>query len=169
MSEQTELSEQEGIGESVARAWKELPDVQEKARKMGMDVDKVTLGYAVDNIIGDDINRFGTIIMTGKFDEESSLAARNSILARLKWESGIVQLPQEIRKRTESVKSALEAGDWKTKEGYMNAYNIWKTDVRDFVLEMEKRDKTVIEARKLFMEFETRVRSKNLKRRIDYF
>lgn len=166
MSEQFSKEELQRHQESVERPWVELPQVQEKARKFGLDVDKVTLGYAIDHMLGDDFNAFGFIVIAGKFDEESSFAARDFIVARLNWESGISQLPKEIRERAAAIKSVLEKSDWSTHEGFMNAYNIWKTDVKEYVLETAEKDPAIIKARKLFREMEERVMSKTLKRRI---
>lgn len=77
---------------TTERPWTELPSIQEKSRSLGLDVDEITRGYALDYILGDDPNAFGPL-SSGyhAFSPALSLMERGMILARMEWESGLSQ------------------------------------------------------------------------------
>lgn len=157
MSEQSDLSEQGGVSESVARAWKELPEVQEKAKKFGLDVDKVTLGYVVDHITGDDVNAFGPLLFSYPQSRPDEIqAGKDFILARLDWEVGLAVLPQNISERLKEVRQEMEKSQWTTEEGFRNAYDLWKTRAKEYV----EGYPGIIEARRVYRELEGRVKKR---------
>jgi len=151
MSEQINYDEvQRGIEltkAATARAWLELPRIQETARKLGFDVDKVTLGCVVNEITGDDANAFGpTILMSDKFKPERALVGKQRLFERLDWESGLDVVPEDIRNRLKSVRGTLDKIDWTTFEGFSEAYGIWKKEAMEFVLEQTKNNPKIKEA-----------------------
>ncbi|MCJ7805689.1 hypothetical protein MUP46_03545 [Patescibacteria group bacterium] len=151
MSEQINYDEvQRGIEltkAATARAWLELPRIQETARKLGFDVDKVTLGCVVNEITADDGNAFGpTISMGDNFKPERAIVGKQRLFARLDWESGMDVVPEDIRNRLKSVRDKLGKIDWTTYEGFSEAYGIWNKEVMGFVLEQIKNNPKIKEA-----------------------
>ena len=151
MSEQVNYEEvQRGIEmtkDATARPWQELPKIQETARKLGFDVDKVTLGCVVNEITTDDGNAFGpTILMGDNFKPERAIVGKQRLFARLDWESGMDVVPEDIRNRLKSVRDKLGKIDWTTFEGFSNAYAIWNKEAMEFVLGQIKTNPKIKEA-----------------------
>ena len=149
--------------ETTERARLELPQKLETARKLGYDESKITLGYVLDHITGDDANAFAPLL-TGfhKFSPELSQLSREMILARMGWEEGIEQLSAELRERIKSVREKLEAGDWQTQEGFRKAYQTWKSEIMDYFKDLGESEPQFKEATTLYRTMEGRVLKQKL-------
>lgn len=153
----------EGLRATTERAWLELPQKLEKARKLGYDEGKIRLGYALDHITGDDANAFSSLLSSyHNFNPELSQLSREMILARMGWEEGIEELPAELRDRIKAVKGKLKASDWKSQEGFRKAYQVWKTEIMDYFIGFEQSNPEFKEAKTLYRTMDERIAKDNL-------
>lgn len=153
----------ESLRATTERAWLELPQKLEKARKLGYDEGKIRLGYALDHITGDDANAFSSLLTDfHEFSPELSQLSREMILARMAWEEGIEELPAEARDRIRIVKGKLEASDWKSREGFRKAYQVWKTEIMDYFRQLEESRPEFVEAKTLYRTMDERIAKDNL-------
>ena len=153
----------ETLRATTESAWLELPEKLDKARKMGYDENKISLGYALDHITGDDANAFSSLLSGyHNFNPELSQLSREMILARMGWEAGIEQLPGELRDRIRSAKEKLEASDWNTEEGFKKAYQTWKSEIMDYFIGLEESNPEFAEAKSLYRTMGERIIKQDL-------
>lgn len=99
------------------------------APQLGLDTEKLILGNALSNIIGDDANSFG---LKAAFLPEFTEDSKTSIFIRMDWESELPELPENIRNQIRKIRQQLDASDWHGRENFERVRNIWVKGVCNF-------------------------------------
>lgn len=141
MEDKEQLVTKERVEQSIA--WANRPKEAEKelikkAKKEGLDKDKLLLGHVLWLIDGDDKQVFNSFVEPSP---ENINLSKRQLLIRLEWEGACDYLPEPIRKSINEVREELKRLDWTEDDGLRSAKNIWQGKVLNKVKEERKRDK----------------------------
>jgi hypothetical protein len=128
--------------------------LRKEAKKTGKDVDTILLGYVLSIILEDDANAFNTTVLSKKYSFKDVEYSRTGILGRLSLEIEFEEIPEKLRKQLELARDELQVHDWKGKEGFNKAHNIWKKTVRDWTLNFRDTNPEMMEAYEKFQSFD---------------
>ncbi len=151
-----------GINKNTTKEHQELIEypikkaeiLRKEAKKVGEDADAILLGYVLTIILKDDANAFNTTVLSGKYSFEDVEYSRTGILGRLSLEIEFEEIPEKLRKQLELTRDELQVHDWKGKEGFNKAHNIWKKTVRDWTLNFRDTNPEMMEAYEKFQSFD---------------
>jgi hypothetical protein len=128
--------------------------LRKEAKKAGKDIDTILLGYVLSIILEDDANAFNTTVLSKKYSFKDVEYSRTGILGRLSLEIEFEEIPEKLRKQLELARDELQVHDWKGKEGFNKAHNIWKKTVRDWTLNFRDTNPEMMEAYEKFQAFD---------------
>ncbi len=117
--------------------WGKFPQVQSDwlravAPQYGFDqkdIEKLILGFTLHIITGDDDACVAPITTSRPDLAEKS---RHLLLARLDWETGVSELPDDIRERLKEAQKVVKASDWSKPKSLEKARRVWLS-MRDWV------------------------------------
>ncbi len=97
------------------------------------DITTFLLGYVLDMLVYDDGNAFGLL----NIQEHYQLVAENmqgQLITRLRWETSLGVLPEDIQGRLLAIQETVEKQDWMDLKQIQKAHVSWK-ELKDFVEE----------------------------------
>ncbi len=137
--------------------------LRQEATKVGEDVDTILLGHILSIILNDDANTFHLVIYGG-YSLENIEYARTGILGRLSLEIEFEETPEKLRNQLELAQDELQEHDWKGKEGFNKAYEIWKETVKDWTRNFCDTNPEIKEAYEKFLSFDDNLSSAFIKK-----
>ncbi len=157
MTEQAES----GINKNTTKEyqkWIEYPIkkaeiLRQEATKVGENVNTILLGHILSIILNDDANTFHIAIFGGHSLEDIG-RARTGILGRLSLEIEFEETPEKLRNQLELAQDELQEHNWKGKEGFNKAYEIWKETVKDWTRNFRDTNPEIKEAYEKFLSFD---------------
>lgn len=142
-------------GDLSGRSIEEEQRLRTKAVGLGLNPDNVMFGCVIEYVQGDDLNAF-TNAYGDFFTPERAHISRETLSERFNWETH-QPIPDELKQRIEETRKKLAEYDWESKDGFNGAYNYWKTNLRDWLInktrEEEKKPDSVYQ--KALREYET--------------
>jgi hypothetical protein len=132
---------------------KKVEILRQEAKKVGEDVDTILLGHILSVILNDDASTFH-IAMYGEYSLENIEYARTGILGRLSMEIEFKETPKKLRKQLELTRNKLQKHDWRDKEAFNKAHEIWKETTRDWTRNFRDTNPEIKEAYEKFLSFD---------------
>jgi hypothetical protein len=104
--------------------------IRKNEQHFGFDASKLILGHLLTSI-----GRYDNIFaISMNYTPKGVKERRESLLARMEWEIGTPELPEEIRQRLIEVKSKLAMLNWNRPKIYSEAQKLWLDKVQQFVI-----------------------------------
>ena len=113
------------------------------------DAKELFLGHLLDRIVNDDVAIFSATYL---FPQKREIS-RKTFIARIGWELGQEELPEEIKPSLEEVLEEFKKRPWQTEEDVQKARKFWEKKVKQPVSEIVTNEEATHPWRKSYVSY----------------